>query len=128
LAPRTLQNWSKIHKHALFVTSPRENLESNNVFLIETRRLAESVDGLNCSLAIAAGGLLPKKCRPRSWPARALKGFKRTATTLLMDDSSSLFKPSINHVADKNDFLCNQSFSHLNLDVLCFQRVLKLNQ
>jgi len=41
------------------VTSPSENppTKSNNVFLIETRRLVESVDGLNSSVAIVAGEL-----------------------------------------------------------------------
>jgi len=43
------------------VTSPRENLTPNQIFfLIETRRLAESVDNLNSSLAIAAGGYSQK--------------------------------------------------------------------
>jgi len=41
----------------LFVTSPRENNlpKSNNVFLIETKRLLESVDGLNSSVATVDG-------------------------------------------------------------------------
>jgi len=45
----------KVSKHALSVTSPRENStpKSNN-FLIETRRLIESVDSLNSSLAQSA--------------------------------------------------------------------------
>ena len=33
-------------------------------FSISTRRLAESVEGLNSSLALAAGELWPKKCQP----------------------------------------------------------------
>ena len=51
--------WVKIQKPAFFVTSPRENPppKSNNFFLIETRILAESVDGLNSSVAIVAGEL-----------------------------------------------------------------------
>jgi len=59
LAPRVSENGSNIQKHALFVTSPRENLtpKSNNFFLIETRRLAESVDILNSSLAQLTGEL-----------------------------------------------------------------------
>jgi len=46
-------------KPTFFVTSPREKPppKSNNVFLIETRRLAESVDGLNSSVKIVAGEL-----------------------------------------------------------------------
>jgi len=41
----------------LFVASPRENPtpQTNKFFLIETRRLAESVDGLHSSVAIVAG-------------------------------------------------------------------------
>jgi len=36
----------------------------NVVFLMSTRRPAESVEGLNSSLAIEAGDLWPKKGRP----------------------------------------------------------------
>jgi len=45
---------------------PPENseLESKNFLWIETRRLAESAEGLNTSLALAAGKLWPKKYRP----------------------------------------------------------------
>ena len=39
-----------------------------------TRRLAESVEGLNISLALAAGDLWPKKCEPIYWLAWSLKG------------------------------------------------------
>jgi len=50
---------SKIQKLAFFVTSPRENPHPNQptFFFIETRRLAEAVDGLNSSVAIVAGNL-----------------------------------------------------------------------
>jgi len=41
-------------------------------FSISTRRLAESVEGLNSSLALAAGDFLPKK----GWPIAAVKGLK----------------------------------------------------
>ena len=53
------------------MTSPRENPKptSHYYFLIETRRLAESVNTLNSSLATATGDSWQKK-----WPARALKG------------------------------------------------------
>jgi len=46
--------------------SPPENLppKAKIVFSILTRRLAESVDGLNISLALAAGDLWPKNCEP----------------------------------------------------------------
>ena len=53
---------------------PRRTSNPNQIiFLIETRRVAASVEGLNSSLAIATGELWPKKCRPLLWPARALK-------------------------------------------------------
>ena len=57
-------NWPKFAKHALIVTSPSENPTENEkrFFLMSTRRLAESVKGLNSSLA--AGDLWPKKGRP----------------------------------------------------------------
>ena len=43
-------------------------------FSMSTRRLAESVEGLNSSLALAAGDLWPKKGEPIYWLARSLKG------------------------------------------------------
>jgi len=42
------------------------------IFLIETRRLGESLEGLNSPLAIEAGELLPKMCRPIYRPGRSL--------------------------------------------------------
>jgi len=61
----------KIQKHALFVTSPRENPKhkSNYFFSKQTRRLSECSDGLNNSQAIAAADIWPKRCRPLQWPA-----------------------------------------------------------
>jgi len=55
----------------------RDILNSKNgwlkfFFSISTRRLAESVEGLNSSLA--AGNLWPKKCGPICGLARLLKG------------------------------------------------------
>jgi len=41
---------------------------------MSTRRLAESVEGSNSSLALAAGDLWPKKGPPICWCARLLKG------------------------------------------------------
>ena len=49
--------------------------ESNNLFLIQTRRLPESIEGLNTSPAQSAGELWPKKYRPSEWPAQ---GSRRT--------------------------------------------------
>ena len=44
-----------------------------------TRRLAESVDGLNSSLALAAGDLWPKKGEPIYWLVRLLKPWNTIA-------------------------------------------------
>jgi len=41
---------------------------------MSTRRLAESVEGLNSSLALVAGDLWPKKGEPTYWLVRSLKG------------------------------------------------------
>jgi len=41
---------------------------------MSTRRLAESVEGLNSSLALAAGDLRPKEGAPICWLAQSLKG------------------------------------------------------
>ena len=72
IAPRASQNWWKIKKHPHFVRSSQENSKSKSkkYFLIETRQLAASVEGLNTSLATAAGELWPKSAGHCS----ALKG------------------------------------------------------
>jgi len=41
---------------------------------MSTRRLAESIEGLNNSLVLAAGDLWPKKGATICWRARSLKG------------------------------------------------------
>jgi len=47
------------------VTSRKPQTENKKRFFsMSTRRLAESVEGLNSSLALAAGDLWPKKRRP----------------------------------------------------------------
>ena len=52
----------KKQKHPHLWWSPWEPQTQNKIFFsISTRRLAESVDGLNSSLALAAGDLWPKK-------------------------------------------------------------------
>jgi len=53
------QGQPKFPKHVLFVTSPPENPHQNPkiFFLILTIRLAESVEGLNSSLAQSPGEL-----------------------------------------------------------------------
>ena len=45
-------------------------------FSMSSRRLAESVEGLNSSLTLAAGDLWPKNCEPIDWLARSLKGYE----------------------------------------------------
>ena len=40
------------------------NWKRKTFFSISTRRLAESIEGLNSSLALVAGDLWPKKGRP----------------------------------------------------------------
>jgi len=68
------------------VTSLRENPHPNKIiFLIETRRLGESVDGLNSSGAIVAGELwLLKRLKsaPKFWRTRDLKGCYDLITVL----------------------------------------------
>jgi len=66
LGPRAGQKWPKFPKPAFIVTSPAEKPHTENekrFFSMSTRRLAESIEGLNSSLAVAAGDLWPKKGR-----------------------------------------------------------------
>jgi len=57
------------------VTSRKPPTETENCFFcILTRTLAESVEGLNNSLALASGDLWQKKSAPICWLARSLKG------------------------------------------------------
>jgi len=61
------QRQSKLVKNSKtppLVTSPQENHKpkTEKIFSVETRRLAESIEGLNSPLAIAADELCPKKC------------------------------------------------------------------
>ena len=65
---------AKISKTCLLcdVTSRKPPPKTKNVFFsMSTKRLAESVEGLKSSLAVAAGDLWPKKGRPIA----AVKGF-----------------------------------------------------
>jgi len=63
-------------KHVLFVTSPPENLppKPKIVFFILTKRLAESVEGLNSSLAQSPDELSDCKVLQEKWRTRDLKG------------------------------------------------------
>jgi len=56
-------------KHPHVWRSPREPKTENekNFFSILTRRLVESIKGLNSSLALAAGDSWPKNCEPIYW-------------------------------------------------------------
>ena len=54
---------SKTYPHC-DVTSRKPPPKTKNFFFMSTRRLAESAEGLNSSLALAAGDLWPKKGRP----------------------------------------------------------------
>jgi len=71
------QGWpkvTKISKTCLHcdVTSRRPPPKTKNIFLfVSTRRLAESVEGLNSSLV--TGDLWPKK----GWPIAVVKGLKK---------------------------------------------------
>jgi len=55
------------------ITSRNPHRKQNMFFSMSTRRLAESVEGLNSSLALAAGDLWPKKGRPIA----VVKGWKK---------------------------------------------------
>ena len=59
------------------MTSPPEISHRKLLFSISTRRLVESVECLNSSLALASGDLWPKNSEPVYWLARWLKGFTR---------------------------------------------------
>ena len=52
------------------------NQKCKKLFLMSTRRLAESVEGFNSSLALAASDLWPKKGEPIDWLLRSLKGYE----------------------------------------------------
>ena len=61
--------WPKFPKHVFFVTSPPEvpPPQTKNFFSILTTRFAESVDGLDSSLAQSAAELwLAKVCPERA--------------------------------------------------------------
>ena len=67
-------------------------------FSILTRRLVESVEGLNSFLTLVAGDLWPKNCDPIYWLARSVKGF-----------NEGILKPS------NQSELCHAVFWCLNL-------------
>jgi len=69
------------------------NWKRKTLFSISTRRLAESVEGLNNSLALAVGDLWPKKGRPIA-AIKGIKAFQNHAQAALdtsaMDHSADL--------------------------------------
>jgi len=71
---------AKFPNHSLILTSPPEtpHQKQKTFFSMSTRRLAESVDGLNSSLSLAAGDLWPQKSRSiaaiKGWPFNAHAG------------------------------------------------------
>jgi len=76
LGPGPGKGGQKNAKTPPLVTSPQQtpNQNQKNFFSMSTRRLAESVEGLNSSLALAASNLWPKKGAPIYWLAWSLKG------------------------------------------------------
>jgi len=74
--PEPIKVGQKTETPPLCEPRPGEPLtQIKKFFLIEPRSLAASVEGLNNSLAIAAGELRPKNLAPIYWRARSLKGF-----------------------------------------------------
>jgi len=74
--PKPSKGGQKNAKTPPLVTFPPENVKpkTKTFFSMSTRRLAETLEGLNSSLALAAGDLWPKKGKPIFWLARSLKG------------------------------------------------------
>ena len=66
----------KMQKHSHLWRSPQQtpNQKQNFFFSMSTRRLTESIEGLNSYLALAAGDLWPKKGKPIYWLTWSLKG------------------------------------------------------
>jgi len=82
--PGPAKGGQKKQKHPHLWQSPQiiPSRKRKNFFSISTRRLAESVEGLNSPLALAAVDLWPKKCGPMYWPARSLKGMTFSAVNV----------------------------------------------
>jgi len=74
LRPRAGQRWPQKSKNTPTCDGPpRDHQTEKFFFSILTSRLAESVEGLNSSLALAAGDSWPKHCEPIYWLTRLLK-------------------------------------------------------
>ena len=89
-------------------------------FSMSTRRLAESVDGLNSSLALTAGDLWPKKGAPICWRARS---FQTTVMTVGLQ-WRFLFSPSIIPIfrVDQSSVITTWAVSALRLIATRFCR------
>ena len=113
--PRKVGN--KNAKTTPLVTSPQENPKpkSENIFWVGTRRLAESVKGLNTSLAAVAYELWSKEYRPIHRPARSLKGqqMKSIKNCQILNFFAVWFFP------DEEDN------NHLNIFVFVFHKFMK---
>ena len=64
----------KMIKHSHLWRSPQQTPKQKLFFSMSTRRLAESLEGLNSSVALADGDLWPQKGEPIYWLVRSLKG------------------------------------------------------
>jgi len=62
------------YPHLWRSTQRTPNQKQKNFFSMSTRRLAESVKGLNSCLALAAGDLWSKKGESIYWLTQSLKG------------------------------------------------------
>ena len=101
------------------VTSRKPPPKTKNVFFMSARRLAESVEGLNSSLALAAGNLWPKKGRSIA----AVKGLRYQSSDMRRAFSITFMFPSslmtILPLAFCESFINNQTRS-LHDEVLYF--------
>jgi len=85
---------TKKQKHPHLWRSPQRtpNRKRKIFFSASTRRLAESVEGVNSSLALAAGDSWPKNCEPIYWLARSLKGFNGKEMRHFCCEKAAFFK------------------------------------
>ena len=68
--------------------SPQQTPNRKSFFSISSRRLAESEDGLDSSLAQSGGELQRCKLAPNFWRARDLRGLRpRTAFVVVVESS-----------------------------------------
>ena len=109
-----LPKFTKISKTCLHcdVTSRKPHRKRKTFFSMSTRRLAESVEGLNSSLALATGDLWPKKGRPIA-AVKGLKAREKYWNSPAIQDS------------------CPNKFSRISsilLAILCLERLMSSNR